>query len=191
MLLWLPATWSVSVGSVSPSPSLGVKVAVAPIRGDAWSYSAADPDQQLSARVKTFVSRQRLLRKAVLRHSGGPQDPAPVSTSVPTEHRLLKMALFNVRSLSNKTFIVNDFISYTDLGFMFLTESCLQAGDYSKIVELCPPDFDCFSQPRIGGWGSGLVTVFTKHLKCNLLPCNAFSNCCCLNLGVHCRLHLL
>lgn len=74
---------------------------------------------------------------------------------------------------------------------MFLTESWLQAGDHSKIVELCPPDFDCFSQPRIGGWGGGLVTVFMKHLKCNLLPCNAFSNCCCLNLRVHCRLHLL
>ena len=33
------------------------------------------------------------------------QVPAPVLSSVPPEHGLLKMALLNVRSLSNKTFI--------------------------------------------------------------------------------------
>ncbi len=59
---------------------------------------------------------------------------------------------------------------------MFLTEPWLHAGDYSKIVELCPTDYVSLSQPRVGGRGGGLVTVFKKNLKCNLLPCNAFSS---------------
>ena len=88
------------------------------------------------------------------------------------------MALSNVRSLSNKTLILNDFIFSAELDFMFLTcfESWLQPGDHCKLIELCPPDFDCISQPRVFGRGGGLVTVYKKQHKCTQIPWNVFSS---------------
>ena len=78
------------------------------------------------------------------------------------------MALLNVRSLSNKTFVLNDFILTANLDFMFLTESWLQTNDYTQLVELCPPDYDCFNQPRgHGRGGDGIVTVHRKNFNCN------------------------
>jgi hypothetical protein len=97
---------------------------------------------------------------------------------VVAQHRPFKMALLNVRSLSNKTFILNDFIFSAELDFMFLTcfESWLQPGDHCKLIELCPPDFDCISQPRVFGRGGGLVTVYKKQHKCTQIPWNVFSS---------------
>ncbi len=45
-----------------------------------------------------------------------------------------------------------------------------------KLLNYVPPDYGCFSLPRVGRWGGGLVIVFKKHFKCNLLPCNALSS---------------
>ena len=92
------------------------------------------------------------------------------------QDRPFKMALLNVRSLSNTTFILNDFIFSAELDFMFLTESWLQPGDHCKLIELCPPDFDCISQPRVFGRGGGLVTVYKKQHKCTQIPWNVFSS---------------
>ncbi len=44
------------------------------------------------------------------------------------------MALLNVRSLSNKTFILNDFISSFHLDFLFLMETWLKAGEHSQLL---------------------------------------------------------
>ena len=97
----------------------------------------------------------------------------PTRTPTATTFR---MSLFNVRSLSNKTFILNDFISSENLDFMFLTETWLQYADCSQLVELCPPHYECFNQPRVSGRGGGLVCVYKKNFKCNLLHFNGFSS---------------
>lgn len=60
------------------------------------------------------------------------------STSASSINKL-KMAIFNVRSLSSKTLILSDFISSTNLDFMFLTESWLKSNGHSQLVELCLP----------------------------------------------------
>ena len=39
--------------------------------------------------------------------------------------RTVKLALLNVRSLANKSFLINDFISTHDLDFLLLTETWL------------------------------------------------------------------
>lgn len=94
------------------------------------------------------------------------------------------MALFNVRSLSSKTFILNDFILSANLDFMFLTESWLQMNDYSQLAELCPPQYDCFSQPRVSGRGGGLVSVYRKNFKCHQVRCDEFNSFEVLTLKV-------
>ena len=51
-----------------------------------------------------------------------------------------KFALFNARSLSNKTFILNDLITSHNLDFLILTEKWLKTGDCCHLIELCPPE---------------------------------------------------
>lgn len=86
------------------------------------------------------------------------------------------MALLNVRSLTNKTFILNDFILSADLDFMFLTETWLQPTDCSQLVEACPPHSECFNQPRVSGRGGGIACVYRKNFNCQLVHFNEFSS---------------
>lgn len=53
---------------------------------------------------------------------------------------LPKMALINSRSLVNKTFLLNDFLSSHSLDFMFITESLTKVGDLTPFSELIPAD---------------------------------------------------
>lgn len=66
------------------------------------------------------------------------------------------MALLNVRSLSSKTFILNEFISSTLLDSLLLTETWLESGEYSQLLELCPPSYDFLSSPMRSGRGGGI-----------------------------------
>ena len=59
-----------------------------------------------------------------------------------------RAALLNVRSLKNKTFIVNDLISTHDLDFFLLTETWQKPADNSAFSELLPPGYSFFSTPQ-------------------------------------------
>ncbi|RXN13078.1 RNA-directed DNA polymerase from mobile element jockey-like protein [Labeo rohita] len=47
---------------------------------------------------------------------------------------LLRFALINVRSVANKTFILNDFFASRELDFMFMTETWLNVGTMSDVA---------------------------------------------------------
>lgn len=49
------------------------------------------------------------------------------------------MALINVRSLANKTFILNDLFLSHEIDFLFVTETWLNAGVMTSLSELSPP----------------------------------------------------
>ncbi|KAK7918616.1 hypothetical protein WMY93_009900 [Mugilogobius chulae] len=72
----------------------------------------------------------------------------------------LRLALLNTRSMSNKTFLLNDFFVSRDLDYMFLTETWLHVGECSAFSELLPNGCSYFSSPRTSGKGGGLATVF-------------------------------
>lgn len=78
-------------------------------------------------RALEFVSNQRLFINT--------------SPNLSTANNL-KMALINARSISNKTFILNDFISSRKLDFMFVTETWLNDGDLDYLSETSPSDFN-------------------------------------------------
>ncbi|KAL6459482.1 hypothetical protein MHYP_G00329540 [Metynnis hypsauchen] len=50
----------------------------------------------------------------------------------------VKIALFNARSLANKTFLLNDFFTSRSLDILFVVETWLSAGDSSSLAELSP-----------------------------------------------------
>ena len=73
----------------------------------------------------------------------------------------IKMGLLNVRSLANKSFLVNDLITTSKHDFMLLTEKWLEQKNSATIViETAPPNINfldvCRSQKR----GGGVAVVF-------------------------------
>lgn len=76
------------------------------------------------------------------------------------------MALLNVRSLSNKTYVLRDFYNSNALDFMFLTETWMHSGDLAPLRELCPPDTSFFSSPRLTGRGGGVASLFNDSFQC-------------------------
>lgn len=89
----------------------------------------------------------------------------------------LRLALINARSLANKTFLLNDFITSRELDFMFLIETWLNAGELTPFSELFPPRCDFLSSPRTTGKGGGLASVFKSVFHCREITvdaCNSF-----------------
>lgn len=89
---------------------------------------------------------------------------------------LLQFALLNIRSLNNKTFILNDLMCSHHLDMFFITEIWLKQGDNSLFSKLLPADYLFFNTPRLAGRGGGLATVFKSTLKCRPFPSRDFSS---------------
>ena len=73
-----------------------------------------------------------------------------------------KVALLNTRSVSNKTFLLNDFFTRRRLDLLFLTETWLgaAAGEKSVFGELCPTNCSFLCTPRSSWRGDGVALVF-------------------------------
>ncbi len=70
----------------------------------------------------------------------------------------IKLALLNVRSIKNKTVILNWFIRARN--FLFITETWLNVGDLDVLGALVPSNFNVLNSPRETGRGVGLASVF-------------------------------
>ena len=92
-------------------------------------------------------------------------------------HSTAKAALVNSRSVSNKTFVLNDFFSRHNLDFLFLTETWIGAGvgQSSVFSELCPTNCSFISTPRCVGRGGGVALVFKNDFKVRTLSVGSFS----------------
>ncbi len=98
------------------------------------------------------------------------------STHQETDSTKVRMALLNVRSISNKTFAINEHILSDKLDLLFMTETWLNAGELGPLCEVCPTDYNFFNTTRLVGRGGGLATIFRNNLKCRLLASELFSS---------------
>lgn len=96
--------------------------------------------------------------------------------ALPTGRPLVRSALINTRSLTNKTVILNDFFSTHDLDVLLQTEIWLKPGECSAFLELLPPGCYFFSTPRATGRGGGQATVFKDSSKCRIITTNDYSS---------------
>lgn len=71
------------------------------------------------------------------------------------------MALFNVRSLSNNTFFINDLIMEHKLDCMFLTETWLSTDGPAALIEASPPNYSSSHSCRQGEKGGGTATILS------------------------------
>lgn len=83
----------------------------------------------------------------------------------------LKFALLSVRSISNESFILNNFICSATLGFIFLTETWLQP-DAFLCQSLALLHMILFiAQAKRSGCGGSLLAVFNKCLNASKSLC--------------------
>lgn len=96
--------------------------------------------------------------------------------SSPTETNL-KLAVLNVRSLSNKSFLINNLISSYNLDFMFLTETWLDKNTGNVVLtESAPPNYKFESETRENKKGGGVCAIFRDHMVMHRLSFGVFSS---------------
>lgn len=86
-----------------------------------------------------------------------------------------RLTLINVRSLSNKTFILHEFFKAKELDLLFLTETWVCSGDLTPFSESVPLNCNFLNKPRLTGRGGGLAVIFKNSLNCKTLQADAYS----------------
>lgn len=88
---------------------------------------------------------------------------------------ILKFALLNVRSLTNKTFIINYLITSHWLGCILLTETWLDETGSKELIEASPSDFSFSHFTRSNKKGGGVVAIFADILSCKIILFGSYS----------------
>ena len=158
--------------SLSPTPIVNHQSVITRFRDDnsctirpLWSLRSRKTN-----RVRRSVDHSVLI--PVLRVPGNPRSlsRSPRQSKPCSVH----MALINTRSLTNKTFILNNFFITHDLDFLLLTETWLKPSENSAFSELLPPGCSFFSTPRAAGRGGGLAAIFKESFRCQAITTNNY-----------------
>ncbi len=75
---------------------------------------------------------------------------------------MIKLGLFNVRSLSTKALFVNDMITDHNLDVLCLTETWLKPDDYTILNKSTPQDYCYKHELRPKGIGGGAATIYSN-----------------------------
>ena len=84
--------------------------------------------------------------------------------------------MLNVRSLSNKTFIINDLITDNNLDIFLLTEAWLGADASVVLTEACPPNFNFLFSTRGVRRGGGTASLFKETFNSNKVSFNSYTS---------------
>ena len=103
----------------------------------------------------------------------------------------LSCALFNIRSLSSKTFYINDFITHYGLHFFFLTECWLSSTASAVLIEASPPDYSFLFSTRKDKTGGGLAVIFFNQFPCMVCSLGNFTSFEYLAMLIGNRQHIL
>ena len=107
----------------------------------------------------------------------------PIPTSKPIQRT--RMALWNARSIRNKTTTTGDFVLQHKVEALFLTETWQKSEDGVVIGELTPPGYTYLSCPRPGDAHGGLGVLHKSSLNFQMrdigLKATTFEHLCILD----------
>uniref|UniRef100_A0A3B3HT49 Reverse transcriptase domain-containing protein n=1 Tax=Oryzias latipes TaxID=8090 RepID=A0A3B3HT49_ORYLA len=92
----------------------------------------------------------------------------------------LKIELFNVQSLSNKTSLISEHITDRQIDMMCLTETWHKPEQYLSLNEACPPDYTYLEKARVTGRGGGLAVIYRRNLHLTPISTPVLSTFECL-----------
>jgi hypothetical protein len=104
--------------------------------------------------------------------------PTNISPPVlPVNTPQMKLALLNVRSLNNKTFLVNELIKENNLDCICLTETWLNDDTATAtLIEACPPDYSFHQVSRKSKRGGGVAAIFSSKLLFKITELGEFTS---------------
>ncbi len=152
---WIVVLWGVSAAVLDASSErLSSPGPTSP------RYSCSDCVFPIPRRVKPVYLRLKhgLKRRGVNLENLRPLINAP-SLNLQTDmfsslqkcsNNILTMALLNARSIVNKTFLINDFILFRWLDFLFVTETWLNVDEIDPLFEMAPESFNFEYSQRKG-----------------------------------------
>ena len=152
------------------------------------AISQADPDPPPVQHIPVIINNRP--PKSVYHHQSAHNTDNVTQISIRNSLTVnpFTPAMSNVRSLSNKSFILNDLILFHNLDFLLITETWLKPGYCSPLIELCPPDYMTFHLPRPTGSSGGIVVVFKNNFICNQITWGTFNNFELLSFEIVCTI---
>ncbi len=129
----------------------------------------------LNARSRSYKS----FRSCHIRRGSDPRFLVKINTrSIPVRPKpeLLKLALLNIRSLSSKSFYINDFISQHGLSVLFLIECWLSSTASGILLESSPPNYGFLYSSRQDKRGGGVASIFSNNFTCSRSNFGEFSS---------------
>ena len=88
----------------------------------------------------------------------------------------LHIGLFNARSISNKSFSLNDLFTREKLDLLFLSETWQREEEFIHLNELCPADCSAVGKPRPCRRGGGLAVVYRDSCVCKVTQTQDFAS---------------
>ena len=82
-----------------------------------------------------------------------------------THFKRRKVGLYNIRSISNKAPLINEFITDHEIDFLCLTETWQQSNDFFHLNQAVPSGFVYICKPRTSGRGGGLALLYRENIK--------------------------
>ena len=121
--------------------------------------------------ILTVISRRRRIKQKERASGAVLNNLLPIVRATQTLKTVnqpmpFRMALVNARSITNKSFILNELIVSKALDFLFLTETWQRSEDYASLIELSPSNYKFICTPRPSGRGGGLAVVLKERFSC-------------------------
>ena len=134
--------------------------------------------------IPVLISTQRPVKNKGHRYNRKNRSPANIlsiprhipPSCEPLYPENISMAILNIRSLSGKTFLINDLICERKLDCMFLTETWLNKNGSAALIEASPPNYSFFQSIRTGKKGGGTATITTDALCCRSISFDDFAS---------------
>lgn len=118
------------------------------------------------SKIPVIISNRSLHTKSTYNRTVQNLNIIRCKNNLSITERNIKAAALNIRSLSGKSLLINDYIISHDIHVLFLSETWLDRNsEQAVLIETCPTDYHFISETRKNKRGGGLAVIFHQSLN--------------------------